>query len=130
MRYNGEQLTEGSSEIDQSSEARARRVRPFEGGVDRPRLNIDKTKSITTFEDLESSADPQNTDNVERDRAGRPRGAGRSTLDSDIELKNKEFSVSRSPFIGESNSSPVYAGWDDTLRQFVVTNQFTLREYK
>ena len=74
-----------------------------------------KTKSITSFEDLESSfeKDKQNIDN-----------------DFDVQLRNKEFELNRSPFIEESNSSPIYAGWDDTLRQFVVTNKFDLQEYK
>ena len=31
-----------------------------------------------------------------------------------------------SPFIEESNSSPVYAGWDDKARRFVITNRFNL----
>nr|YP_010731941.1 hypothetical chloroplast RF1 [Phyllosiphon coccidium]WDY12772.1 hypothetical chloroplast RF1 [Phyllosiphon coccidium] len=31
------------------------------------------------------------------------------------------------PFIEESNSSPTYAGWDPTLRRFVVTNRFVLK---
>lgn len=29
-----------------------------------------------------------------------------------------------SPFIEESDTSPFYAGWDDTLRRFVITNRF------
>lgn len=28
------------------------------------------------------------------------------------------------PFIEESNSSPIYAGWDDKARRFVITNRF------
>ena len=28
------------------------------------------------------------------------------------------------PFIEESDSAPFYAGWDETLRRFVITNQF------
>ena len=30
-------------------------------------------------------------------------------------------------FIEESNSSPTYAGWDPTLRRFVVTNRFVVK---
>ena len=32
------------------------------------------------------------------------------------------------PFIEESDSSPFYAGWDDTLRRFVVTNKFFIEK--
>lgn len=32
--------------------------------------------------------------------------------------------VTRLPFIEESDISPFYAGWDDTLRRFVITNKF------
>lgn len=32
------------------------------------------------------------------------------------------------PFIEESDSSPFYAGWDETLRRFVITNNFLVEE--
>ena len=31
-----------------------------------------------------------------------------------------------SPFIEESNSAPIYAGWDEKARRFVITNRFNL----
>ena len=38
---------------------------------------------------------------------------------------HEELALERvSPFIEESNSAPVYAGWDDRARRFVVTNRF------
>lgn len=37
-------------------------------------------------------------------------------------------SLDSTPFIEESNSSPVYAGWDPTLRRFVVTNRFLIKQ--
>ena len=82
---------------------------------------------------------------------GRRRSSDGGALELDIELKNKELrrgidernsrgqsgleaspslqnnQMNRSPFIEESNSSPVYAGWDETLRQFVVTNKFAFK---
>ena len=90
-------------------------------------------KSITTFEDLESSTPLRGEPEV---RSGKEKKGASNNFD--VELKNKESLketesssslhsnlISRSPFIEESNSSPIYAGWDDTLRQFVVTNKFT-----
>jgi hypothetical protein len=74
-----------------------------------------KMKSITTFEDLESFEDEEGIED---------------NSDSDVEVvepPSKEFELSISPFIEESNSSPIYAGWDDTLRQFVVTNKFNFK---
>lgn len=112
----------------------------------RPLVEENKTKSITTFEDLESSSSRRGQPEL---RSGKNKQAAAN--DFDVELKNKEFLsgrprgtriapeglepnsllhsslISRSPFIEESNSSPVYAGWDDTLRQFVVTNKFILK---
>lgn len=45
--------------------------------------------------------------------------------------KGKDFQdtyLGRTPFIEESNSSPIYAGWDPILRRFVVTNRFVIKE--
>ena len=33
-----------------------------------------------------------------------------------------------SPFIEESNSTPIYAGWDEKARRFVITNRFNFIE--
>ena len=90
-------------------------------------------KSITTFEDLESSTPLRGDPEV---RSGKEKKGASNNFAG--ELKNKESLketkpssllqsnlISRSPFIEESNSSPIYAGWDDTLRQFVVTNKFS-----
>ncbi len=44
----------------------------------------------------------------------------------DPKLRLKESSLHNSPFIEESDSSPFYAGWDDTLRRFVITNNFAV----
>ena len=110
----------------QSSGARVRRARPLDGES--------KTKSITTFEDLESSKDKQGADNefdaeLKNKEFLRGRPSEARLVASDLEPNSSLHSklISRSPFIEESNSSPVYAGWDDTLRQFVVTNKFTLK---
>ena len=46
-------------------------------------------------------------------------------MDSQGESSDNCFSCH--PFIEESNSSPTYAGWDPTLRRFVVTNRFVLK---
>lgn len=40
------------------------------------------------------------------------------------ELLNEKVS----PFIEESNSFPIYAGWDDQARRFVITNRFIARK--
>ena len=45
-------------------------------------------------------------------------------LDPKFQLREPNYSLSNSPFIEESDSSPFYAGWDDTLRRFVLTNKF------
>ena len=37
-------------------------------------------------------------------------------------------SFNSSPFIEESDTSPFYAGWDETLRRFVITNRFVLEK--
>nr|YP_010732266.1 hypothetical chloroplast RF1 [Watanabea sichuanensis]WDY13180.1 hypothetical chloroplast RF1 [Watanabea sichuanensis] len=42
----------------------------------------------------------------------------------DAELNNKQIDLKNSPFIEETSSSPTYAGWDENLRKFVVTNRF------
>lgn len=42
----------------------------------------------------------------------------------DVELINKQIDVKNSPFFEETFSSPTYAGWDENLRKFVVTNRF------
>ena len=47
-----------------------------------------------------------------------------SELDPRFQLQEPNYSFNNSPFIEESDSSPFYAGWDDTLRRFVVTNKF------
>nr|WDY12824.1 hypothetical chloroplast RF1 [Chloroidium sp. KL-2023a] len=91
-------------------------------------------KSITTFEDLESGRPRKGESEV---RIGKQKKGAANNVD--VKLKNKESlketipssllrsnRISRSPFIEESNSSPIYAGWDETLRQFVVTNKFAL----
>ena len=41
---------------------------------------------------------------------------------------SKYIEAEDSPFIEESNSSPIYAGWDDVLRRFVITNNFTVKQ--
>ncbi len=91
-------------------------------------------RSITTFEDLESSTPRRQEPEA---RSGKEKKGAANNFD--VKLKNKESLketepndslqsnvTSVSPFIEESNSSPIYAGWDDTLRQFVITNKFTL----
>ncbi len=157
----------GEAEQGQSNAARMRKTRPLD--------EENKTKSITTFEDLESSKSLRDKPELRSGKENRPglpnqrfgagdRAVGRQdavigrrrssdggALELDIELKNKELrrgidernsrgqsgleaspslqnnQMNRSPFIEESNSSPVYAGWDETLRQFVVTNKFAFK---
>ena len=168
----GEAFVPGSKRpiVDQSTDATVRRALA-KSKILYPVERENKTKSITTFEDLESSS-PRRSENFSEDKGKpvlSPFGAkqelralvlrtseasplwGQPELRSgkdkqgaannfDVELQKKEFLrgteplsslqsnlMSRSPFIEESNSSPVYAGWDDTLRQFVVTNKFTLK---
>ena len=122
------------STVDQSSDARVGKALA-KSKILYPIDRENKTKSITTFEDLESSTPLRGQ--PERSSGKAKQGAANNF---DVELKNKEFLrgteptsslksnlMSRLPFIEESNSSPVYAGWDDTLRQFVVTNKFILK---
>lgn len=45
------------------------------------------------------------------------------TSESESELED----VQNSPFIEETFSSPTYAGWDENLRKFVVTNRFVTK---
>ena len=52
------------------------------------------------------------------------RQAKSEELGSKLQLQEPSYSLNKSPFIEESDSSPFYAGWDDTLRRFVVTNKF------
>lgn len=85
-----------------SNGAREPIARPFKGE--------NQIQSITNFEDLENSKDGESIG-----------------TNADTKLENEEFEINRLPFIEESNSSPVYAGWDDVSRQFVVTNRFTLK---
>ena len=119
----GEAFVPGSNRptADQSSDARVRRALA-KSKILYPLDRENKTKPITTFEDLESSSSrrPDNFSGA-KGKAVPPLGepGPNSSLQSNL--------MSRSPFIEESNSSPVYAGWDDTLRQFVVTNKFTLK---
>lgn len=40
---------------------------------------------------------------------------------------NQTVCRSCQPFVEESSSSPTYAGWDPTLRRFVVTNRFAVK---
>lgn len=42
---------------------------------------------------------------------------------------HEELDLERvSPFIEESNSAPIYAGWDNKARRFVITNRFNLAQ--
>lgn len=42
---------------------------------------------------------------------------------------HEELSLEKiSPFIEESNSAPIYAGWDEKARRFVITNRFNFIE--
>ena len=42
---------------------------------------------------------------------------------------HEELSLEKvSPFMEESNSAPIYAGWDEKTRQFVITNKFSFIE--
>ena len=53
-------------------------------------------------------------------------------LDSKLQVENSSdkkalplcSTSNNSPFIEESDTSPFYAGWDDTSRRFVITNKF------
>jgi len=132
----GEAFVPGSNRptLDQSSDTKVRRALA-KSKILYPLSKENKMKSITTFEDLESSTPLRGQPEL---RSGKEKQGAANNFD--VELKNKEFLrgteppsllqsnlMSRSPFIEESNSSPVYAGWDDTLRQFVVTNKFTLK---
>ena len=132
--------------LEVSKEKRTVESKSESGTRARSLAGENKMKSMTTFEDLESSSSRRGQPEL---RSGKNKQAAAN--DFDVELKNKEFLsgrlrgtrvapealepnsllhsslISRSPFIEESNSSPVYAGWDDTLRQFVVTNKFILK---
>lgn len=46
-------------------------------------------------------------------------------LNNSKETSNSSMQKPCLPFIEESDSSPFYAGWDDTLRRFVITNNFS-----
>ncbi len=43
---------------------------------------------------------------------------------SDLSFKN----TTQSPFLQDQNFAPLYAGWDETLRKFVITNKFLSRD--
>ena len=49
-------------------------------------------------------------------------------LDPKFQLQEPNYDFHNSPFIEESDSSPFYAGWDETLRRFVVTNKFFIEK--
>nr|YP_010732065.1 hypothetical chloroplast RF1 [Massjukichlorella minus]WDY12979.1 hypothetical chloroplast RF1 [Massjukichlorella minus] len=65
---------------------------------------------------------------TESGQIGNQASSSSEDLNNPRVFDHKRFDPENSPFIEESNSSPTYAGWDDTLRRFVITNRFTVIE--
>ena len=69
--------------------------------------------------DMKTKLTPKQKNNQHKEQAFRPKQSFDKCQDEDTTGQ-----TASSPFMEESDISPLYAGWDLTLRRFVITNKF------